>query len=151
MISTFSLTVEQELLTLPQRLISSPFLVGFVLLDLWFCMHVLLIVFCPFVLFLLVIVLSVFLPYTDSDYPFGIFKLFFHLFTDNVRHKAMTIDRVGSNQLISALFDYFRLLRLLLEIMAHLKRCSTKKDGKRPRTWVKSPQYYLLRNSRILN
>ena len=31
---------------------------------------------CPFVLSLLVIVLSVLLRYTDSDYPFGIFKLF---------------------------------------------------------------------------
>ena len=30
-----------------------------------------------FVLFLLAIVLSVLLQYTDSDYPFGIFKLFF--------------------------------------------------------------------------
>jgi hypothetical protein len=31
---------------------------------------------CTFVLFLLAIVLSVLLRYTDSDYPFGIFKLF---------------------------------------------------------------------------
>jgi hypothetical protein len=31
---------------------------------------------CPFVLFLLAIVLSVLLRYTDSDYLFGIFKLF---------------------------------------------------------------------------
>ena len=31
---------------------------------------------CPFVLFLLTIVLSVLLWFTDSDYPFGIFKLF---------------------------------------------------------------------------
>jgi len=31
---------------------------------------------CRFVLFLLAIVLSVLLRYTDSDYPFGIFKLF---------------------------------------------------------------------------
>jgi hypothetical protein len=31
----------------------------------------------PFVLFLLVIVLSVPLRYADSDYPFGIFELFF--------------------------------------------------------------------------
>ena len=31
---------------------------------------------CPFVLFLLDIVLSVLLRYTDTDYPFGIFKLF---------------------------------------------------------------------------
>jgi hypothetical protein len=36
----------------------------------------LLIVVCPFVLFLLVIVLSVLLRFTESDYPFGIFKLF---------------------------------------------------------------------------
>jgi hypothetical protein len=39
-------------------------------------MYVLLIVVCPFVLFLLAIVLSVLLRYMDSDYPFGIFKLF---------------------------------------------------------------------------
>jgi len=38
-------------------------------------MYVLLIVVCPFVLFRLVIVLSV-LRYMDSDCPFGIFKLF---------------------------------------------------------------------------
>jgi hypothetical protein len=38
-------------------------------------MYVLLIVVCPFVLFLLAIVLSV-LRYADSDCPFGIFKLF---------------------------------------------------------------------------
>jgi hypothetical protein len=31
---------------------------------------------CPVVLFLLSIVLSVLLRYTDSDCPFGIFKLF---------------------------------------------------------------------------
>jgi len=36
------------------------------------------IVVCPFVLFLLTIVLSV-LQFTDSDYPFGIFKLFLYL------------------------------------------------------------------------
>jgi len=35
-----------------------------------------LIVVCPFVLFLLAIVLSVLLRYTDSDCPFGIFRLF---------------------------------------------------------------------------
>ena len=39
-------------------------------------MYVLLIVVCPFVLFLLAIVLSVPFRYTDSDCPFGIFKLF---------------------------------------------------------------------------
>ena len=39
-------------------------------------MYVLWIVVCPFILFLLAIVLSVLLRLTDSDYPFGIFKLF---------------------------------------------------------------------------
>ena len=34
---------------------------------------------CSFVLFLLVIVLSVLLQYTDYNCPFGIFKLFFFL------------------------------------------------------------------------
>jgi hypothetical protein len=38
-------------------------------------MYILQIVVCPFVLFILAIVLSV-LRYMDSDYPFGIFKLF---------------------------------------------------------------------------
>jgi hypothetical protein len=38
-------------------------------------------VICPFVLFPLTIVLSV-LRYTDSDYPFGIFKLFLKLFVN---------------------------------------------------------------------
>jgi hypothetical protein len=31
---------------------------------------------CPFVLFLPAIVLAVLLQYTDSDFPFGVFKLF---------------------------------------------------------------------------
>jgi hypothetical protein len=39
----------------------------------------------PFVLFLLAIVLSVHLRFTDSDYNFGIFKLFLLLI--NVREK----------------------------------------------------------------
>jgi hypothetical protein len=42
-------------------------------------MYVLLIVVCPFVLFLLAIMLSDLLRYTDSDYPFGIFKLFLYV------------------------------------------------------------------------
>ena len=40
------------------------------------------IVVCPFVLFLLAIVLYVLLRYTDSDYPFGIFKLFLRKILD---------------------------------------------------------------------
>jgi hypothetical protein len=43
------------------------------------------IVVCLFVVFLLVIVLSVLLRFTDSDYPFGIFKLFLHyIFIDGL-------------------------------------------------------------------
>ena len=41
-----------------------------------FLCSVLQIAVCPFVLFLLAIVLSVPLRFTDSDYPFGIFTLF---------------------------------------------------------------------------
>ena len=39
-------------------------------------MYALYIVACPFVLFRLAIVLTVLPRFTDSDYPFGIFKLF---------------------------------------------------------------------------
>jgi hypothetical protein len=53
-----------------------------VLLDLQFYMYVLCIVVCPFVLFLLAIVLSV-LRFTDSDYPFGICNLLFELIFQN--------------------------------------------------------------------
>ena len=59
------------------------FLLGFVLLDLYFYMYVLQIVVCPFVLFLSAIVLSVLLRYTDSDYPFGFFKLFLYFICHN--------------------------------------------------------------------
>ena len=59
------------------------FLVGFVLLDLQFCVYVLQIVVCPFVIFPLAIVLSVILQFTDYDYPFGIFKLFLCLLLGN--------------------------------------------------------------------
>ena len=44
------------------------------------CLFTVLLIFvCPFVLFLLVIVLSVLLRYTDSDYPVDILKLFIFL------------------------------------------------------------------------
>jgi len=50
-----------------------------VTLDLYLYMYVLQIFACPFVLFLLTIVFSVILRCRDSDYPFGIFKLFSHI------------------------------------------------------------------------
>ena len=58
--------MEQELLTLPEHPSSPPFFSG---------VHVTLSLVCMFVLFLLAIVLFV-LRFTDSDWPFGIFKLF---------------------------------------------------------------------------
>ena len=66
--------VEQELLTLPEHLSSPPVFSGFELLDLQIYVYVLQIIVCPFAFFLLAIVL--YDRYTDSDYPFGIFKLF---------------------------------------------------------------------------
>ena len=70
--------VEQELLTLPENLSSPRVLVGVrVTRSLVLC--VCFVDRCPFVLFLLAIVLSVLLGFTDSGYPFGIFTLFFHL------------------------------------------------------------------------
>ena len=47
-------------------------------------MYLFQIVVCPFVLFLLAIVLYVFLRYKDSEYPFGIFKLFLRKILDIV-------------------------------------------------------------------
>jgi hypothetical protein len=62
-------------------------------------------VFCRslFVLFLLAIVLSVLLRYTDSDYLFGIFKLFFHaqLISKFVK---ITLLVWGSNLCLRVLF-----------------------------------------------
>jgi hypothetical protein len=46
----------------------------------------------PFVLFLLAIVLSVLLRFTDSDYPFGIFKLLFYIHHLLLRSKVLFID-----------------------------------------------------------
>ena len=41
------------------------------------------IVVCPFILFILAIVFSALLRYTESDYPFGIFKLFLLYYNKN--------------------------------------------------------------------
>ena len=69
--------MEQELPTDPS--VEYEFTPGFKLASrcsiFSFLCSILWIVVCPFVLFRLVIVLSVF-RFTDSDYPFGIFKLF---------------------------------------------------------------------------
>ena len=68
----------QELPTLPENLSSPPVFSGVrVARSLALCVCV--IDRCLFfVLFHLAIVLSILLRFTDSDYPFSIFKLFFH-------------------------------------------------------------------------
>jgi hypothetical protein len=68
--------VEQELLTLPKNMSSHPVLSGVRVtrsLVLCVCFVDRCLSFCTF---FLAIVLSVLLRYTDSDYPFGILKLF---------------------------------------------------------------------------
>ena len=68
--------VEEELLTLPEHPSSPPVFSGVrATRSLVLCVCFVDVV-CPFVLFLLAIALSVLLRYTDSDHPFGIFKLF---------------------------------------------------------------------------
>ena len=67
---------EQELLTLPEHVISPPVFRG-VRVTRFAVLCVML-----FVLFLLAIVLSVLLRYTDFHYPFGIFKLLLPLSLD---------------------------------------------------------------------
>ena len=82
--------VEQELPTLLEHLSSPPVFSG-VRVTRSLVLYVLCIVVCPFVLFLLAIVLSVLLRNTDSDYPFGIFKLFIHCYAQQNSHKADTV------------------------------------------------------------
>jgi branched-subunit amino acid transport protein len=68
--------VEQELLTLPEHLCSLPVFIGVHVIRsvvLYVCFVDRCLSFCNY--FLLAIVLSVLLRYTDFDYPFGIFKL----------------------------------------------------------------------------
>ena len=90
--------VEQELLTLSEHLSSLSVLVGFMLLDLQFYVYVLQIVVCPFVLFLSAIVLSV-LRYTDSDCPFGIFKLFLPIIlVVTIQHKKKPSENDDKHQ-----------------------------------------------------
>jgi len=76
--------VEQELPTLPEHLSSTPVFSG-VRVTRSLVLYVCFVDRClsfKFVLFLLAIVLSVLLRYTDSDYPFGIFKLYLSHFID---------------------------------------------------------------------
>ena len=97
--------VEQGLITLPEHS-SSPTIVSGIRVarSLIFCVAVCI---SLFVLFLLAIVLSALIRYTDSDYPFGIFKLFCHvhiLFT-----VCKQLHRVNSATLTVTIQDLRRL------------------------------------------
>ena len=73
--------MEQKLLSIPEHMSSPPVLS-------WVCVTrslVLCVMFCRSLFVLLTIVLSV-LRFTDSDYLFGIFKLFF-ISLNNISHK----------------------------------------------------------------
>jgi hypothetical protein len=59
-------------------------------------MYILLVVVCPFVLFLLDIVLSVLLRYTEYDCPFGIFKIFFQI---NFSKFSINVGDIGKIKL----------------------------------------------------
>ena len=72
--------MEQELFTIPEHLRSAPFISGFrVSRSLVLCVYFVdrCLCFCP--VFVLATVLSVLFRFTDSDYAFGIFKLFLYM------------------------------------------------------------------------
>ena len=96
-------------------------LVGFVLLNLQFYMYVLQIVVCPFVLFLLAIVLSV-LRYTDSDYSFGIFKtlLLRHIYLTLLKKYAPLPTQQGTKAGYGRQGCIFFLVKLYVYVLNHI-------------------------------
>ena len=76
--------VEHDLVTHPEHMCSPSILVGFLFARFFFhrfLCSVLHIIVCPFVIFLLAVVLSVLL-FTACDYLFGIFQNFLFLIQD---------------------------------------------------------------------
>ena len=97
--------MEQELLTLPEHMSSRPVFNGVhvtrsLLLRVCFVDRCL-----SFVFFLLTIVLSVLLRYTDSDYPFGIFKLFLQPETRGLMEPVLAVQLTWSTRLPSIIFN----------------------------------------------
>jgi hypothetical protein len=92
--------VEQELLTLPEHPSSLPVFSGArvtrsVVLCVGFVDRCL-----PLRLFLLAIVLPVILRFTDSDYPFGIFKIFLHSLRNRLEKFAfLPVSKASTNNL----------------------------------------------------
>ena len=87
-----------ELLTLPEHLSSPPVFSGVrVTRSLILCVISCRSLFVPFILFLLAIVLSV-RRFTDFDYPFDNFKLFFSYSTNGTHHDAVVTNMAMSHE-----------------------------------------------------
>jgi len=91
--------MEQELHTLPEHVSSPSVFGGICFTQLVFC-----VIFCQLLFVHLSVVLSVFLQFMTSDYPFDIFKLVFIL------NKAVYLDILSSNNCI-VYFMVFRSLK----------------------------------------
>ena len=93
-------------------------------------MYVLLIVVCPFVLFLLAIVLSLLLRYTDSDYPFGIFKLFlYNNCIRNIQYTYIDLHEFWKHVEKRGFGELFQLVSAKLSEKTRNKRRSTHFNG----------------------
>ena len=71
----------------------------------------------PFVLFLLAIVLSVLLRYTDSDYHFGIFKLFLPIFLICI---AVTLILTHTYFILSQRLSIFSFINISNKYLFHV-------------------------------
>jgi hypothetical protein len=123
--------VEQKLLTIPRRLSSSPVFSGVrVTRSLVLCVYFVdrCLSLCPFFFwplcclsfFLLAIVLSVLFRFTDSDYTFGIFKLFLQLPMQSWNAYHETVNPVLSVSMFHLHFNTARWLTNLIKISQQL-------------------------------
>jgi hypothetical protein len=113
--------VEQELLTLREHLSSPPVFSGVRVtrsLVLYVCFVDRCLSFCTF---FWAIVLSVLLRYTDSDYPFGIFKLFLTLHEQYFLHIVCLLFNVT--------YSVFQLYWLLVVKRGQNRLLSLMRDG----------------------
>ena len=108
----------QELFTLPEHLCStSVFYEVRGVRSLVFCVKFCISLFSlSFLFFILTIVLSVFLQYTASDYPFGIFRIVFNESNSSENNKTETCSKLtygtGKDDLLDKVFArYFACFR----------------------------------------
>ena len=112
--------VEQELNTLPEHLSSPPVFSG-IRVTRSLVLYICFVDRClSFVLFLLAIVLSVLLQYTDSDSPFGIFKLFFlSLMESIVEIISIMKSIVELTSIIKSIVELISIIENKVEILSH--------------------------------